>query len=255
MGSAVLAGWVLDEHEGAWPWLYAIAAAAAVYAYLHWSRLRRRRTPRPTEGLEHHASPFRALQRDRLFLAFEACFMAYGLGFLMLQPVLPLYLIDDLGVTYKQASFAKGVLFWVVMGLSGPFLGKVADRIGILRLCVFAFLTLALFPSPSSLLPGLIGLYVGYTIFGLAMSGVFLAWSLGPIHLARGRDTTPYLNAHLGLVGIRALVGMFAATLLQEHFGSRTVFGWVIALEVVAAAGMFVAARADARPRGLASCD
>lgn len=244
----VPAGWILDRWPGSWRWLYALAAVAAVYGYLHWSRLRRRRAPPAPPGLPVHASPWAALVKDRHFLAFEACFMAYGLGFLMLQPTLPLYLMDELKVTYAQAGVAKGALFWTVMVVAGPLLGRLADRIGVLRLNVVAFLTLALFPLALLVLDGEVGLYVGYVIYGLAMSAVFLCWSLGPILLARGRDPYPYLNAHLGLVGVRALVGMVAATLLQQHFGSRAVFGCVIALEIVAAVGMFFTAR-TATPR------
>ena len=97
------------------------------------------------------------------------------------------------------------------------------------------------------MLPGTTGLYVGFVIYGLAMSGVFLGWSLGPIQIARGRDLYPYLNAHLGLVGFRALVGMVSATLIQQHLGSRAVFLCVIALELVAAVGMLYTARAARR--------
>ena len=40
------------------------------------------------------------------------------------------------------------------------------------------------------------------------MTAVNLAWNIGPMALARGRDPLPYLNAHVALVGLRALVGM-----------------------------------------------
>jgi len=243
VATAVPVGWLLDRRPAAWPWPYAVAGAAGIYAYLHWARLKRRRVPPPPEGLEVHASPWRALRRDRAFLAFEACFMLYGLGFLMLQPVLPLYLMDELQVTYAEASFAKGVLFWAVMVIAGPFVGRLADRIGVLRLAMVAFLVLALFPAALLVLDGTPGLYVGYAIYGLAMSAVFVSWTLGPIHLARGTDPHAYLNAHLGLVGVRALVGMVGATVIRQHLGSGTVFACVIGLEILAAAGMHIVAR------------
>jgi MFS family permease len=235
---SVPAGWWLDANPDAWPWLYALAGAAGVYAYVHWSRVRRRRIAPLPQGVREHRSPWEALRHDRAFRGFEASFMLYGLGFLMLQPVLPLYLIDELGVTYSQAGLAKGAIFWVVMILAAPFLGRISDAIGVLRLGALSFFVLALFPLALLLLPGEVGLYAGFAVYGLAMSGVFLTWTLGPMLFARGRDPHPYLNAHLGLVGFRALVGMVAATLLQRELGSRTVFAVCVALEVFAAVSM-----------------
>jgi MFS family permease len=244
---SVPAGWWLDRDPGAWRYLYGFAALAAVFAYRQWGRLRRRRPPPPPPHLESHASPWQALRRDRHFLAFEACFMAYGLGFLALQPVLPLYLVDELGVGYGQVGLARGALFWITMAVASLWLGRVGDRLGVLRLGALSFLTLGLFPAVLLVVPGDAGLYLGFAVYGLAMAGVSLTWNLGPILLARGRDPHPYLNAHISLVGVRALVGMVGATLVQQALGSRAVFVGVVGLEVVAAAGMWWTARATGR--------
>jgi MFS family permease len=121
------------------------------------------------------------------------------------------------------------------MVVVAPFLGRLCDRIGVLKLGALSFLTLSLFPLLLILVPGDLGLYLAFGVYGLGMSGVFLVWSLGPMHMAGSRDPLPYLNAHMGLVGFRALVGLVGGTLLQQHLGSRAVFVVVIALEIVAA--------------------
>lgn len=241
---SVPAGRLLDARPELWPWLMAFAGLAGVWGYSHWSRLKRRRAPRLPDSpeLEDFGTAFGVLRRDRAFLAFEACFMLYGTGFLMLQPVLPLYLVDELGVSYSQVSVARGVLFWVAMIVAGPLFGRLSDRIGILRSCALAYLMLSAFPLLLLFVPGVAGLNVAFTSFGLAMAGVHVAWNLGPIALARGRDPVPYLNAHLALVGVRALVGMVGGTLLQDAFGSRPVFWTAAALELAAAAGMLATA-------------
>ena len=232
---SVPAGRLLDAYPDAWRGLYALAAVAAVYAYLHWSRLKRRRAPPRPAGIRDHHSPWEALRKDASFRYFELCFMLYGLGFLMLQPVLPLYLIDERGITYTQVGQARGAMFWATMVVVAPFLGRLCDRIGVLKLGALSFLTLSLFPLLLILVPGDLGLYLAFGVYGLGMSGVFLVWTLGPMHMAGPRDPLPYLNAHMGLVGFRALVGLVGGTLLQQHLGSRAVFVVVIALEIVAA--------------------
>jgi Na+/melibiose symporter-like transporter len=240
-------GILLDHRPGAWPVGYALAAGAAIYAYRHWGRLRRRRPAPVAAGLESHASAWQVLRRDGTFRAFEGCFMVYGLGFLALQPVLVLYFADEVAVSYTDVGLARGAVFWLVMVLAAPRMGRLGDRIGILRLAALGFLCLALFPLSLRVLPDRAGLFVGYAIFGLAMSAVNVAWNLGPIAMARGRDPIPYLNAHVAAVGLRAVVGMTAATALQETLGSRAVFLGVAVLEVLAAGLMFWTARITGR--------
>jgi MFS family permease len=249
VGVSVPAGWLLDRAPESWPALFAFAALVGAWGYRHWSRLRRRRVRRPPEatGLPEFGSAFEVLRRDRAFLAFEACFMVYGTGFLMLSPVLPLYLVDELGVTYAQVGTARGLVFWLAMVVGGPLFGRLADRVGILRGCSLAYLLLAGFPLLLLAVPGLQGLHAGFAVFGLAMAGVHVAWNLGPIALARGRDPVPYLNAHLALVGVRALVGIVGGSMLQAAFGSRPVFWCVAGLEIVAAVGMLGTAVATGR--------
>lgn len=229
----------MDRDAGAWPWAYAVAAGAGIFAYLQWGRLRRRRGIAPPISLVQHASAWGALRRDRTFLAFEGCFMVYGIGFLAMQPVLPLFLVDEVGVSYTDVGLARGAVFWIIMVVVAPLVGRLSDRMGILRTGAAGFLFLALFPLTLLLLPNRIGLYVGYALYGAAMSAVNVAWNLGPITLARGRDPIPYLNAHVAAVGVRALIGMTAATALHQAFGSTPVFAGVIGLQIVAAVLMF----------------
>ena len=235
VGVSLPVGAWMDHDPTAWPWTYALAALAGMFAYRQWGRLRRRRAATPPPDLEQHKSAWQALKKDRTFLAFEGCFMVYGLGFLALQPVLPLFLVDEIGVSYTDVGLARGAVFWIVMVLASPLVGRLGDRLGVLRLGALGFLTLALFPLTLWLLPNRVGLFLGFGLFGLAMSAVNVAWNLGPILLARGRDTVPYLNAHVAAVGVRALIGMTTATVLYQALGSGAVFLGVAGVEVVAA--------------------
>lgn len=235
-------GWALDRWPEAWPLLYALAAAGGIYGYAHWSRLRRRwRSRARTEPQQHR--PWRLLFSDRRFLLFEAGFMIYGLGFLMLQPVLPLYLVDELHVSYGQVALARGLLFWLGMSLASPVAARVADAVGMLRTCAASFAVLTCFPLVLLLVKAAWALDVAYLVYGVAMGGVNLAWNLGPITIARGRDPLAFLNAHVALVGIRAVVGMPLGMWIQASVGTRAVFWLVIALEIAAAAVMLKVGR------------
>lgn len=240
--TSAAAGWTFDKYPNLWPLPFALAGVAAVVGYRQWGRLRRRRPAPPPRHLEQHTSPWRALRHDRAFLAFEICFTVYGLGWLMLEPVLPLYLVDDRNVTYTEAGLARGTVFWIAMAAGGAVLGRLADRVGLLRTCALSFLLLAAFPVLLERLEGSVGLYAAHAVFGIAMSGVQLAWNLGPILMARGRDPRPYLEAHLALVGVRALVAMVGGLVVYRAFGHATVFRTVVVLEVAAAVLMALTA-------------
>lgn len=240
-------GWLLDHHRAVWSWAYGGAALAAGVGYARWGRLRRRRPPPPPPHLVSHASPFRVLRHDRRFLLFEVAFMVYGIGFLALQPVLPLYLLDELHVGYAQVGLARGAVFWIALIVAAPLAGWLGDRLGVLRLGALGFAVLALFPATLLLVGSIEGVYAAFAVFGVAMSCVNVAWNLGPIALAGERDPLPYLNAHIGLIGIRAVIGMVGGTALQAAHGSRVVFGGVIGLEIVAAIVMAWTARASGR--------
>ena len=244
---SVPVGLWLDHDPSAWPWAYAFGSLAGMFAYRQWGRLRRRRAMTPPADLEQHPSAWQALRRDRTFLAFEGCFMIYGLGFLALQPVLPIFLVDEVGVSYADVGLARGAVFWTVMVLASPMLGFLGDRIGILRLGALGFLCLGAFPVTLWLLPDRVGLFAGFAVYGLAMSAVNVVWNLGPITMARGRDPVPYLNAHLAAVGARALIGMPAGTVLQASLGTTSVFLGVAGLQVVAAISMLWLAVATGR--------
>lgn len=240
-GLAVLAisvpvGLWMDHDVGRWPWIYAFAGLSGVFAYVQWGRIRRRRALAIAEDLEVHPSAWKALLKDKAFLGYEAAFMVYGLGFLALQPVLPLYVVDELGVSYTEFGIARGAIFWVFMIAMSPIAGRLGDRLGILRVAGLGFIILGLFPLALWVLPTTLGMFIGYAIFGLAMGCVNIGWNLGPIAMARGRDPVPYLNAHVAAVGIRALVGMTLGTVLHDLFGTTPVFLGVLALEIIACA-------------------
>lgn len=241
--TSLVVGWLLDDFPYVWPVLYAVAVGAAAFAYTQWGKLRRRRPPPPPPDLASYPSPWKTLWRDRRFLAFEGAFMVYGLGFLAMQPVMPLFLNDELGLGYREVALAQGVLFYAVLVACTPLVGRIGERFGVLRLGALGFLCLGVFALLLSFATGAVGVWLAYAVFGIAMSCVHVAWNLGPIVLARGRDPLPYLNAHVGVIGIRALIGMTAGTTIHAHFGSQALFRGIVVVEIVAAVMMFLTAR------------
>lgn len=236
IGAAVVVGRLYDARPAdGYRWAYvgaAICGFASCWAFYRIRfRSRGRGTGDPLRAREvigdirrTMGSPFRGslaiLRRDTAFRRYETAFMAYGLGFMMLQPVLPIFLVERLHVDYAQASNARGLIFYSMMALLSPVLGRVVDRTGPVRLSMAAFLLLAAFPALLLTVSSVRGAYVAFAVYGTAMAAVNLGWTLGPIHFAGKSDSAAYMGAHVALVAVRGLVGGPLGILLYRKSGT-----------------------------------
>jgi hypothetical protein len=109
---------------------------------------------------------------------------------------------------------------------------------------------LALFPLALAVSRTVEGAYVAFGIYGLAMSAVSIAWTMGPILFAGKRDAATYMGVHVTMVGIRGLVGNPLGLLLMQTAGSRAAF--VVASALFAASAVLML-RLDASRRRAAS--
>jgi MFS family permease len=267
-------GWLYDRDESLYRWVYPLTGLVAALGSYGWYRIEWRRrvapdlvpagpaavasVPRPAPAVAARVAhgflePFRGALRlfheDRDFLRFEAAFMTYGMAFMMLQPVLPIFLVDELKVDYSSASLLKGLLFYAVTILCLPLAGRLQDRHGSPWVASRAFLLpggfallLLLVPAtaageaPSALALGTV--YAAYAVYGAAMALVNVTWTLGPLTMAGERSAHRYMGAHVSLVGIRGLIGYPLGLLLMRLASSRATFAAALALEVAAAAIM-----------------
>ena len=247
LASALGAGLLLERDPMWWRWYYPVVGCAGLASCLLLRRVRLRRLPgratdiRPGPTLPDIPSlawfqstavrfasslvnpfsgSFRTLRADKAFLYYETFFFLYGMAFMMLQPVIPVFLVDGLGVNYSQAATARGLILYGMFIVVSPLAGRVCDRWGPVRLASGAFAILALFPCALTLARGIPSLYAAFAIYGVAMAGVDMAWNMGPIHFAGKRDSTLYMGAHTGLVAIRALIGAPAGMAIMRIAGT-----------------------------------
>ncbi|MDZ4804816.1 MAG: MFS transporter [Candidatus Eisenbacteria bacterium] len=244
IASSMAAGWWMDHDAGAYRIIYPLTGIIGLAGiYLYW-RIR------PRAGLPADDSsdqkedlsasdwfeavydavrhPFRGAKTifttDPNFLRFEIGYMLYGLGFMMLQPVLPLYLVDEIHVQYSEAAIARGLIFWGMMAIVSPIFGRLLDRWNAVRLSIFGFAFLMVVPLLLAISHSLPGVYLAFAVFGFAMSPVNIAWTMGPILFAGRRDAATYMGVHVTMVGIRGLIGNPMGLILFKTFGSRPTF-------------------------------
>ncbi|NMD13059.1 MAG: multidrug efflux MFS transporter, partial [Candidatus Cloacimonetes bacterium] len=192
--------------------------------------------------LEPITGAFRLLKEDKAFAAFERSFSLYGMGFIMMQPIIPIYLVDKLQLSYTNNFLAKGILSQMGLLLLAPMLGKLHDRTHPFRFISVFFGLLVIFPllfvvsslwQGQSLMPVLL-VFLAYLIFGIAMAGVNISWSMGSIFFAGERDASIYQSLHVTLTGVRGLIAPVLGYAMLKIFSLTAVF--------VVAAGFFLVA-------------
>jgi len=231
------AGYLLDADPR---WVRAIYPAAAISgagAYLLVSRIRWRRSRlalriaavAERRGMGHAIAgawreTFRILRVDRAFRTYEVGFMLYGLGFLSSIGLLVLYCEERLGLSYSQYTWAQSVAFPLAQIGGAAMFGRLADKLGVVRTTAASFLLLATFFSLMPLIGSLGGLVALYLLWGAAMGGVNIGWSLGPLHFAPDGKAHMYGAVHFCCVGIRSLIGPFLGFWVKDLFSYAAAF-------------------------------
>jgi MFS family permease len=241
--TAKLAGNLLDRDPR---WLRVVFPAAALLGApgllllgrIRWRRQRRRRDPvRARPGLEMREAwreAFRILREDKAFRTYEIGFMLYGCGFLCSVGLLVLYAEDELGLTYDQWTSAQFLSYPLAQVIGAALLGRVADRLGIVRTTAVSFGLLGLFFGLMPFVRSATGLVAAYAVWGVAMAGVSLGWSLGPLHFAAERRAHMYTAVHFSLVGVRSLFAPLLGYLVERTFSYPAAFGLSVGLVLVA---------------------
>ncbi len=175
---------------------------------------------------------FKLLKENHQFAAFERSFSIYGMGFIMMQPIIPIYLVDRLQLSYTTNFLAKGILSQMGLLLLSPMIGKIHDRVHPFRFISGSFAMLMFFPllivvsslwQGSTVMPTVF-VFIAYAVFGVAMAAVNMAWNMGSIFFAGKEDASMYQSVHVTMTGIRGLIAPVLGFTLLRLFGITMVF-------------------------------
>lgn len=184
------------------------------------------------------------LKRNKAFAAFERDFSLYGMGFIMMQPIIPIFLVDRLHLSYTNNFLAKGILSQMGMLVLSPVIGKLHDKMHPFRFIAISFALLMVFPllfvlsilwSGESIF-SVIVVFLAYTIFGIAMAGVNLSWNMSSIFFAGKEDASMYQGVHVTMTGIRGVIAPIVGFSLLRVVGIHAVF--MVAAGFLAAAAI-----------------
>jgi len=177
-------------------------------------------SPSPSPAV---SSFLRLLQSDPDLRRFEVGFFLFGLGNLMMMPLMPILLVDRLHST----NFFVGELASVTALARLCFLyfwGYQIDRRGSLIVAREVLILMTFVPICYMVAKGSLPLILAAAISGCTMAGLDLAVIGSMIALAEGRDPVPTMVVHQTLLGIRGILAPLAGTLLLSLVGLRLTF-------------------------------
>lgn len=251
----ILLGLLLDDYAIAWRLLFPLTATLGLLSTLFLLKLPNRDFK--SEKIEKVESdhPFlhpwkqalRLMKTRPDFFRFQIGFMLGGAGLMVMQPVLPLFFVDVLNLSYTKMMLALGAAKAVGFALASPFWSRLFDRWNIFLFSGVASLLAALFPFmilTSVTLPSLI--YVAYFLYGIMQAASELSWHLsGPV-FSEERESSPYSMTNVLFVGVRGCVAPIFGSLLFA--GSSSSFVLIIgALLCLLSAWQLISTAADKR--------
>ncbi len=197
------------------------------------------------------------LREDTEFRRFERNFFLYGIAFLSLLPIVPLFLVNDLQLDYTRIGLARGLMGQMGLILFSPLMGRLMLRLKPMRFSAGVFALLTGYPLlllASWLAPGaarILLVYGAFLCFGTAMAGVGLAWNLSSLHFAGEEDPSAYQTVHTVLVGVRGVGAPFLGYLVI-HLAS-TLHGFVMCALLFGLAALLMARMARTSPDRVAA--
>ena len=251
--TSLAVGAVLQQDPDLFRWVYPVLGVLGFGFPLILSRLPRPvgvETPAPVKVrrnvLVALVAPFREMRetfrQDPAFCWYETNFSIYGVAFIMLAPVVPLYFTEVWQLDYQDISMSRVLIGSLGIALLGPAAGRLMDHIKPARLCALAFGWVAFFPlmlafgAPLLSLTPVVIAYLAFAIYGMGMAGVNLGWNVGSIAFAPPGRGAHYQGIHVAMVGLRGVLAPVLGYVLLRWLGYREVF-LVAALLFVTAAG------------------
>jgi predicted MFS family arabinose efflux permease len=224
-------GWILDEWESAWRWTFFVTALLGTSSCYWQCKILERPSTKPLEKhaptyplLQPWKSAFNLLKERPDFAKFQIGFMLIGSGLMIIQPVLPLFFVDQLHLSYTLMGVSITLCKGIGFAVGSPLWVRLIQHIDIFYFGSIVAMLAVCFPL--LLLGAQVHLgwaYIAYLIYGLMQSGNELSWNLSGPMFARKENSSPYSNINIMASGIR---GIFIPTLgafILSRFGLNSV--------------------------------
>ena len=180
------------------------------------------------------------MRKRKDFAKFQWGFMVCGFALMLMQPALPIFMVDELGISYKQVAVAIMVAKAFGFAASSPLWTRWMARISMQRLSCAVFLTMAFFPLFMGMATkDLFWFFAAYFIYGVGQGGSHLVWSMSGPHFAGKEESSRYTGVGVVLAGMRGAVAPPLGGLMLGGWGAIPVMGISALLFLWSGLGIF----------------
>lgn len=231
-------GWLLDGYSGAWCWLFPATAFLGLTAiffqkgiivpleqnnYGNENSFSKKKSP-----VEKLLVPWKnawQLVRDNLsFRYFQIGSMVIGSGLMIIQPSLPIFLVDNLRLSYTEIALALTLSKGIGFGLASPFWAHLISRINLFHLSALVSLVGCLFPFCLLIAQShLDWLYIGYLFYGFMQCGNELIWNMSGPLFAKKEDSSVYTSVNVVAIGLRGCLIPALGSVICSYLGAGNV--------------------------------
>jgi len=203
--------------------LFPLAALFGVLSGLTFGQVKYEETLATTR--QDWFTPLRIFVRDRHYRTYSIAFSLYGAGMLMISPLIPLLLVDELNLNNAQVGWL-GMINTIAWMLFYIVWGRTVDRRGGLWTVKVNFLLTLVVPLAFFFAQSLELLALAQIFLGITVAGTDLGWMNAIMQFARKDQVGHYTALHAFLIGVRGIVAPFVGTALIEvpGIGLRGVF-------------------------------
>lgn len=237
-------GFILDGETYAWRWLFPLTALLGLFSTLFLFRLKLPVTPSLTETpfslkieiLKPWMQALKLLKQRPDFARFQLGFMLGGASLMVLQPVIPIYFVDVLNLSYTKMMLAFAVCKSIGYAAASPLWIKLYQRLSIFRFCSAVILLGAFFPLSlilSSAYPLL--LYPAFLLYGSMQAGSELSWHLSGPTFSHHEESSRYSMTNVLSVGVRGCIAPPIGSMVFALANSTAVLGLGVVLSLISA--------------------
>ncbi len=221
-------GMVLDYNANLWRVLFPLTALLGLASSIMMLRLPNvlssETRPIKKKVLLPWKNAFSIVKNHAAFRTYLMGFMMGGAGLMVIQPVLPIFFVDELQFSYTEMMIALSVCKGIGYAAASPMWVRLFKRLPIFQ---FSFLiALLAFCFPLILIGAKWEIwlcYIAYIAYGLMQSGSELSWHLSPAVFSRKKESLPFSETNILAVGLRGCVIPFLGSFLFYLFNSVTV--------------------------------
>jgi len=223
----ILLGILLDYNANLWRILFPLTALFGISSTFFMKQL-----PNSASGSnfakKNYQRPWKnailAIKTGPDFRNYLLGFMLGGAGLMVIQPMIPIFLVDELQFSYTEMMVALSVCKGIGYLCASPIWVRLFKKLPIFQFSFLVALLASCFPL---ILLGarwnIAFCYIAYVGYGLMQSGSELSWHLSSLVFAKDKESFVFSETNILAVGVRGCVIPFFGIFLFYLFNSVTV--------------------------------